>query len=77
MQPKQLEHGQSCTNEVTKLESLLEEGWWTAHAVVLSQEHPVTDAVPVIQDAEMAQTRGFGHAGCAGGELDIDDVVGI
>ena len=59
------------------LENLLEKRRWTADAVVFRQEHPVANAISIVQDTSMAQTSGFGHAGCSRGKLDVDNVVGV
>jgi len=55
----------------------VEERWRAAYYILGCQEHAVANGVAVVKYAAVSETGGFGHAGCAGSELDIDDVVGV
>src|SRR5271170_3681332 len=53
----------------------MEEGWGTANNVSRREEHACPDLVAIVQDGAVGEAGSFGHGGCAGSELDVDDVV--
>jgi hypothetical protein len=55
--------------------NLLEQWRRTAHNVVRRQQHPVANAIAIVQDAPVTQARSFGHARRPRRELDIHDII--
>ena len=53
----------------------VEEGWRAADDVGGREEHAGADLVAVVEDRAVGEAGGFGHGCCAGGELDVDDVM--
>ena len=53
----------------------VEEGWRTAHDVLWSEKHARTDLMAIVEDRAMGEAGSLGSGGCAGGELDVDNVM--
>lgn len=53
----------------------MEKGWGTGNNVSRREEHACPDLMAIVQDGAVGEAGSFGHGGCAGGELDVNNVV--
>jgi hypothetical protein len=77
MQPKQLVCVSQCIHRNQERKFILEQWRWAAHDIVRCQQHPIPNAIPIIQDAPMTQARSLGHGCRPTGKLDIRDLMRI